>query len=821
MAEINDIEGNNDDQFIKECPILFKKYKVQKKIGGGSFGTVYLGKKIGEEELVAIKVEKIKVPRPTLELEAFLLAKVKGVGIPSLLSFGKTKNFRVLVEPLLGESLHDISLKKNMEFSIEEVCMVALQIIDRIEFLHHNNYIHRDIKPDNFLIGKNDPHIIYMIDFGLCMKYRTSINKKHCKFEKTKKFCGSFRFASPNALKGGKQSRRDDLISIGYMLIYFMKKRLPWQGINLNNKEKLEKIYKMKRKIKPEELCKDLPKQMAEYMEYVQNLGFEEKPDYQYLKNLFKSILKDMKVDIDNYVFSWINLSDINNLKKPVNLRERKSSSRERLYKNISQSLERKQRNSSNETFDRHSHEVKHKVINYQNLKVQRNSNVENYDSTQNSKNISKSKNNTLFVNFDKTIDINTIESNDFDNQNNNNLLNNKKENKDNKYIPYSENNIKIDFKFKKNHNNKKDEISEKLEKTNLIKDKLLLKNDNQFKENNKLDNYNLYDKQNNMLNINNTNNKVNDNNCGEKILINDKIKEMASRHNNINNNNSIQNQQIKNEVQIIFPEDGNKNKQFAYKKISNVKKIKNNNVIDIKNVNNKNYLTIENQSNNFYNNKNNIKYHDQPNPYNKNKNIIMNNYNTNKIKYNNIGPSNTKINGYNKNNRLQTENSKINNTFNETNNDLYDNMELKKNIFPMNNNLSNKQNNSNKNIKIIKKHGINKQIAIKKDYYTINNNSEIKNDFNRINNYRNNMNINYNINLLRNQERFQTNSNINNNYNHNNNIPNNNFNYMINNNIQNNTPVNYNNKRVQRFIGVSLSGNISPFRYDFRKRKK
>ena len=817
MAEINDIEGNNDDQFIKECPILFKKYKVQKKIGGGSFGTVYLGKKIGEEELVAIKVEKIKVPRPTLELEAFLLAKIKGVGIPSLLSFGKTKNFRVLVEPLLGESLHDISLKKNMEFSIEEVCMIALQIIDRIEFLHHNNYIHRDIKPDNFLIGKNDPHIIYMIDFGLCMKYRTSINKKHCKFEKTKKFCGSFRFASPNALKGGKQSRRDDLISIGYMLIYFMKKRLPWQGINLNNKEKLEKIYKMKRKIKPEELCKDLPKQMAEYMEYVQNLGFEEKPDYQYLKNLFKSILKDMKVDIDNYVFSWINLSDINNLKKPVNLRERKSSSRERLYKNISQSLERKQRNSSNETFDRHSHEVKHKVLNYPNLKV----NVENFDSTLNSKNIPKSKNNTLFVNFDKTIDINTIESNDFDNQNNNNLLNNKKENKDNKYIPYSENNIKIDFKFKKNHNNKKDEISEKLEKTNLIKDKLLLKNDNQFKENNKLDNYNLYDKQNNMLNINNTNNKVNDNNCGEKILINDKIKEMASRHNNINNNNSIQNQQIKNEVQIIFPEDGNKNKQFAYKKISNVKKIKNNNVIDIKNVNNKNYLTIENQSNNFYNNKNNIKYHDQPNPYNKNKNIIMNNYNTNKIKYNNIGPSNTKINGYNKNNRLQTENSKINNTFNETNNDLYDNMELKKNIFPMNNNLSNKQNNSNKNIKTIKKNGINKQIAIKKDYYTINNNSEIKNDFNRINNYRNNMNINYNINLLRNQERFQTNSNINNNYNHNNNIPNNNFNYMINNNIQNNTPLNYNNKRVQRFIGVNLSGNISPFRYDFRKRKK
>ena len=821
MAEINDIEENNDDKFIKECPMLFKKYKILKRIGKGGFGTVYLGKQIKDNKLVAIKVEKIKVPRQTLESEAYLLTQLKGIGFPSLLSFGKTKNYRVLVEPLLGETLIHIFHKNNNEFSIEEVCMIALQIIDRIEFLHHYNYIHRDIKPDNFLIGKNDPNVIYMIDFGLCTKYISSETKRHCKFEKTKKICGTFRFASPNALNGGTQSRKDDLISLGYMFIYFMKKELPWQGINLNNKEKLEKILKMKREIKPEELCKDLPKQMVEYMKYVQNLGFEEKPDYKYLKGLFKSILKDIKVDLDNYVFSWINLSDINNLKKPVNLRERKSSSRERLYKKISESLERKQRNSSNETFDRHSHEVKHKVINYQNLKVQRNSNVENYDSTQNSKNISKSKNNTLFVNFDKTIDINTIESNNFDNQNDNILLNIKNENKEIKYIPNSENNIKIDFKFKKEHNNKKDEISEKLEKTNLIKDKLLQKKDNQFKEDHKQDNYNLFDKQKNELNINNTNNKVNDNNFGTKILINDKIKEMAHRYNNINNNNSIQNQQIKNEVKNYFPEDGNKNKQYAYKKLSNVKKIKKNNVIDIKNVNNKNYLTIENQSNNFYKNKNNIKYHDQPNPYNKNKNIIMNNYNTNKIKYNNIGPSNTKINGYNKNNRLQTENSKINNIFNEINNDLYDNMELKKNIFPMNNNLSYKQKNIDKNIKIIKKNGINKQTAIKKEYHTINNNSGIKKDFNRINNYGNNMNINYNINILRNQERFQTNSNINNIYNHNNNIPNNNFNYMINNNIQNNTPVNYNNKRVQRFIGVNLSGNISPFRYDFRKRKK
>ena len=816
MEEINNIEENNNDPFIRECPIILKKFQVKKRIGKGGFGTVYLGKKIlDDNKPVAIKVEKKNTSRPTLKSEAFTLRDLKGVGFPSLISFGRTKNYNFLVEPLLGESLHDIFIKKNQEFSIEEVCKIALQIIDRIELLHHNYYIHRDIKPDNFLIGRDDPHIIYMIDFGLCTKYRSSITKKHCKYEKKNKFCGTHRFASPNALKGGTQSRKDDLISIGYMLIYFMKKRLPWQGIYLNEKEKLKKIYEMKRKIKPEELCKDLQKQIVEYMKYVQNLGYEEAPNYGYLKYLFKSILKDMKVDKnDYYLFSWINIKDYNNLKIPVNLRERKSSSRERLYKNISERLERKQRNSSNDTLYKHSYEGKQKIINLRTTK--RNSNLENFDSTLNSKIILKSKSNTLYVNYDKTVDIKSIESNDFDNQNNNILLNNKNEYRENKYIPNSENNFKLSaLGFKKGtdtNNNKKHDTSETSEKTNSIKNNLLQKKDNQFKEDHKQENHNLLNNQKKELNINNINNKVNDNNIGtKKLLINYNKKEMVPSQNNISSNNSIQNKQMKNEVQ------GNNNKQHNYKKVPKTNK---NHGTNTKNANNKNYLTMGNQNNNFYNSKNNIKYHEQSNQYNKNINIYMDNYNTNKIKYNNIEPSNTKLNDYNKKHTVQTENSKNYNRFNKINNDFYNNNELdfedvkQDEIKEMNHNLSNKQNNKNKNIKIIKKNGINKQIAIKKEYHTINNNSGSENNF-----FQNN---NYNLNLFGNQERFQTqtSSNINNNYNYNNNIPNNNFNYIYNN-IQNNTPVNYNNRRAQRLKEINLSGNISPFQYDFRKRKK
>ena len=150
------------------------------------------------------------------------------VFIPEVKSFGKVKNYNILVEPLLGKSLFDIFTENHKEMPMGDVCLIALQVIDRIQWIHSKYIVHRDIKPDNFLIGKKDPNVIYLIDFGLSKKYRSSKTNKHIKPGLTGKFTGTVGFGSLNALRGREQSRRDDIESIGYMLVYFLKGKLPW-----------------------------------------------------------------------------------------------------------------------------------------------------------------------------------------------------------------------------------------------------------------------------------------------------------------------------------------------------------------------------------------------------------------------------------------------------------------------------------------------------------------------------------------------------------------------------------------------------------------
>ena len=320
------------DEFIKAHPILFKKYKIEKKIGQGSFGAVYLGHSINDIQQVAIKSEKRLITKPLLESEAFLLGNIKGIGIPKLISFGKTKYFTVLIEPLLGKNLLDIFIQKGKQFPLEELCLISLQVIDRLETIHAQNIIHRDIKPDNFLIKKEDPNIIYLVDFGLSKKYKSS-RGKHIQFKLTGKLTGTLRFASPNAVKEGEQSRKDDLISAGYMIIYLMKKKLPWQFIKgINSTDIYYKIYQKKKTITPENLCRDLPRELAVYMRYVQQLGFESNPDYNYLRKLFHSILKILNLSADKLIFSWIKPSDINKLKNNKKSGSRRKSPQQKIF---------------------------------------------------------------------------------------------------------------------------------------------------------------------------------------------------------------------------------------------------------------------------------------------------------------------------------------------------------------------------------------------------------------------------------------------------------------------------------------------------------
>ena len=344
-----------DDEGKKN--IFFGKFRIIKRIGCGSFGNVYKGINIIDQKNVAIKVEKKESGYNLLQKESYYLYTLKGIGIPELISYGYSGKYNVLVQTLLGESLGKIFYKKNNYFSLKDICMFTIQILNRIEYVHSKYLIHRDIKPENFLIGDSDKYMIYIIDFGLSKKYRSSRTNKHIQFKLTKKFTGTARYASINAVRGAEQSRRDDLEAIGYMLLFFFTRgKLPWQGVSCKEKaQKYAKIYNMKKHLDYEVFCKNMPKEIITYMNYCKELPFEKEPNYEYLRNLFENVLKRNGFQND-LKFSWItdysilkNIEEIKNIIAPNNFTKRKQSPQTRIYKKLESSREINKENNIHE----------------------------------------------------------------------------------------------------------------------------------------------------------------------------------------------------------------------------------------------------------------------------------------------------------------------------------------------------------------------------------------------------------------------------------------------------------------------------------------
>ena len=346
----------NSDKDILST-LFFGKYRTLKRIGCGSFGNVYKGINIIDKKNVAIKVEKKENGYNLLQKESYYLYNLRGIGIPELISYGYSGKYNVLVQTLLGESLGKIFFNNNNYFSLKDICMFTIQILHRIEYVHSKYLIHRDIKPENFLIGDPDKYMIYIIDFGLSKKYKSSRTNKHIQFQLTKKFTGTARYASINAVRGAEQSRRDDLEAIGYMLMYFFSRgKLPWQGVSCKEKtQKYSKIYNMKKNLNYEVFCKDMPKELISYMHYCRELQFEKEPNYEYLRNLFKNVLERNGFQND-LKFSWIkdysilkNVEEIKNKINPINLSKKKQSPISRIYKKLESARETSKENNINE----------------------------------------------------------------------------------------------------------------------------------------------------------------------------------------------------------------------------------------------------------------------------------------------------------------------------------------------------------------------------------------------------------------------------------------------------------------------------------------
>ena len=307
MSKVN---GQKIDPFIGQ--IVFNKYKIKKRIGKGSFGYVYLVEY--NNKLYAMKLENTKKGFYILDKEVYLMNHLYGPRIPYVKSFGQCGFYNVLVMELLGKSLEDIKqILPSKKMTIPCVCKLSYQMIQILEHIHKKSFLHRDVKPDNFIMGIGpNSKFLYMCDFGFCKTYRDPNTLAHHPMKKGGGITGTARFASIHTLDGYTQSRRDDLESLGYVIIYLAKGTLPWANIKSENKNELyNRIVESKKSTSHEFLCRDLPIQFEEYIRYVKGLGYEQEPDYRYLKNLFLISLQNTGGKMD-FAYDWDNR--INNM---------------------------------------------------------------------------------------------------------------------------------------------------------------------------------------------------------------------------------------------------------------------------------------------------------------------------------------------------------------------------------------------------------------------------------------------------------------------------------------------------------------------------
>ena len=301
-------------------------------IGSGSFGQVLYGKHKNTDLEVAVKVISSDTSAETIKKEINFSKQLQKInGFPTIYYTCVYDKKNIIVESLLGPSLDKLFKYCGRQFPLKTVCLIGKEMVKRLENMHEKGILHRDLKPNNLTWGnynssynnisnnnsiinnkynKLDINTIFLIDFGLsCYYLESGIGSKHYKIKNNLSFVGTLRYASLNSHKGIRQSRRDDLESMIYILIYFLKGKLPWQDVKAKQKEERHKlITEIKSKVTVESLCENTPKEFAELLTYVKNLEFEETPlytkFYAFFHNLIEKIDKDT-IQEKNFSYIW------------------------------------------------------------------------------------------------------------------------------------------------------------------------------------------------------------------------------------------------------------------------------------------------------------------------------------------------------------------------------------------------------------------------------------------------------------------------------------------------------------------------------------
>lgn len=286
---------------------MVSRYQIGRHIGRGTFSEVYVGTHLVTKEEVAIKLENVRSKHPQLLFESKLYQVLRGgSGIPNVRWFRVAGNYNVMAMDFLGPNLETTFSFLSRKLSLKTVLMLADQMINSVEFVHSKLFLHRDIKPENFLMGMgNHANQIFLIDFGLAKRYRDTSSHQHIPYRENKDFTGCPRYASINTHRGIEHSRRDDLESLGYVLLYLLQGSLPWGWIRASTKkQQIEKIGEMKVSTSIEDLCQGYPCEFAAYFNHCRSLGFTDEPDYAYLKRKFRDLFIREGYQFDK-VFDW------------------------------------------------------------------------------------------------------------------------------------------------------------------------------------------------------------------------------------------------------------------------------------------------------------------------------------------------------------------------------------------------------------------------------------------------------------------------------------------------------------------------------------
>lgn len=307
----------------KRPKVIDDTWQLTAKLGRGSFGKVYKGKNIQTGEQVAVKIAQDYDGDERLQIEYDVYKGLRNtpteiVGVPRVHYFGKDRSHNVLVMDLLGNTLEETLRDCGGKLSIKSTLMIGIQLLRRLQLVHHKGYIHRDVKPGNMLIGLSDDDRVYLLDFGVSEQYRDYETREHIKRAEERTIVGSVPFISINAHSGASQSPRDDLESLGYSLVYLFKGKLPWQDFKIHllpwqqqgtkaNLRLYRKLGVLKTKISLEKLCEDMPRSMIKYFRYVKGLESGARPNYAKLRGILRKGLEEEGL-VEDRDFDWMQI---------------------------------------------------------------------------------------------------------------------------------------------------------------------------------------------------------------------------------------------------------------------------------------------------------------------------------------------------------------------------------------------------------------------------------------------------------------------------------------------------------------------------------